>query len=101
MKRFYDRNKGSSRDYSEGDLVWVERTNIPSLRPSKKMDNKRIGPFPIVKKVGAGAYKIRLPDSFKRTSATFNEALLSPFRSDHHHLTQWMSVTTRNGRLKA
>ena len=64
----------------EGDLVWVEWTNIPLLRPSKKLNNKQISPFPVIKKIGAGAYKIKLPDSFKRTSATFNKALLTPFR---------------------
>ena len=57
-KWFYDKKKGVSHCYTEGDLVWVERTNIPSLRPRKKLDNKRIVPFPIVKKVRAGAYKI-------------------------------------------
>ena len=30
--------------------------------------------------MGAGAYKVKLPDSFRQTSATFNKALLTPFK---------------------
>ena len=65
MKCFYDKKRGASHGYMEGDLVWVEWTNIPLLRPSKKLNNKQISPFPVIKKIGAGAYKIKLPDSFK------------------------------------
>ena len=63
MKRFYDRTKGESIAYKKGDKVWLEATNITTKRPMKKLDDKRLGPFTIVDKVGKAAYKLKLPDS--------------------------------------
>src|SRR4051812_487384 len=47
----------------------------------KKLDDKRYGPFEIKKKVGAGAYKLKLPKSWKPIHPVFNEFLLSPFKT--------------------
>ena len=56
MKRYYDWYHGKAMDYKAGDLVWLEKTNIGSTRPMKKLDNRQAGPFPIIEKVGAAAY---------------------------------------------
>ena len=39
MKRYYDRRRGKAMDYKTGDLVWLEKTNIGSTRPMKKLDD--------------------------------------------------------------
>ena len=80
MKRYYDRHRGTAIDYKEGDLVWVEKTNIPSNRPMKKLDDRRMGPFPVMEKVGAAAYRLRLPGQHRRRHPVFNQDLLMPFR---------------------
>ena len=80
MKRFYDRTKGESIAYKKGDKVWLEATNITTKRPMKKLDDKRLGPFTIVDKVGKAAYKLKIPDSW-RIHPVFNEVLLSPYHS--------------------
>ena len=80
MKRFYDRTKGESIAYKKGDKVWLEATNITTKRPMKKLDDKRLGPFTIVDKVGKAAYKLKLPDSW-RIHPVFNEVLLSPYHT--------------------
>ena len=61
MKRYYDRHLGKAMDYKAGDLVWLEKTNIGSTRPMKKLDDRRAVPFPVTEKVGAVAYQIKLP----------------------------------------
>ena len=71
MKRNYDRKKG--------DRVWLEWTNILTDRPAKKLDNKRHGPFKIVKKVGTASYKLKLPTTWKKIHPVFNEVYLSPY----------------------
>ena len=48
-------------NYKAGDLVWLEKMNIGSTQPMKKLDDRRASPFPIIKKVGAAAYQIKLP----------------------------------------
>src|SRR3954469_17224710 len=81
MKKFYDHKRGPSKQYSKGDKVWLEATNIRTDRPMKKLDDKRYGPFEIKKKVGAGAYELKLPKSWRPIHPVFNEFLLSPFKA--------------------
>lgn len=79
MKRFYDKKKGSSRDYKIGDKVWLEGNNIRTDRPMKKLDNKRHGPFLIKKKIGDSAYELDLPKTWRQIHPVFNESLLTPY----------------------
>ena len=55
MKRFYDAHKGKAVEYAPGDLVLLEGTNLKTTRPMKKFDQKRFGPFKIIKRVGASS----------------------------------------------
>src|SRR6202008_1710536 len=48
-------------------------------RPSKKLDDKRAGPFKILEKVGAAAYRLELPAQWK-IHPVFNEVLLSRYQ---------------------
>ncbi len=78
MKRQYDKRKMSSHDYQVGDKVWLDSTNLHLPRPKKKLDNKRVGPFTILEKAGAAAYKLKLPSHWK-IHPCFNEKLLTPY----------------------
>ncbi len=78
MKRQYDKRKTVSRDYQVGDKVWLDATNLHLPRPKKKLDDKRVGPFPVLEKVGAAAYKLKLPVHWK-IHPRFNEKLLTPY----------------------
>src|SRR5882762_2967355 len=60
MKKFYNHKKSDSHEYSIGDKVWLEGTNITTTRPSKKLRDKRYGPFVIEKKEGQSAYRLTL-----------------------------------------
>lgn len=78
MKRNYDRHKRAARVYEEGAWVYLDAYNITTDRPSKKLDDKRYGPFQIERKVGAGAYRLKLPKTWRSIHPVFNEALLWP-----------------------
>ena len=45
MKRYYGRTRGVAKNYQVGDKVWLEGHNITTDRPSKKLEDKRYGPF--------------------------------------------------------
>ena len=49
-------------DYQVGDLVYLDSRNVRSNRPSKKLDQKNLGPFSIIRKVSLYAYKLDLPE---------------------------------------
>ena len=49
-------------DYQVGDLIYLDLRNVRSNRPSKKLDQKNLGPFRIVKKVSLHAYELDLPE---------------------------------------
>src|ERR1700720_3638226 len=78
MKKSYDATKCPGREYSKGDLVWLDTRNLKMDRPSKKLDNKRAGPFAVEEKVGPAGYRLKLPRAW-RIHRVINEVLLTPF----------------------
>jgi hypothetical protein len=80
MKRYYDKNRQKGPEYKPGDKVWLEATNLKTDRPMKKLDNKRFGPMEIIKKVGKSAYKLKIPQTWKKVHPVFNEVILSPYK---------------------
>ena len=79
MSKYYDKKRSKSREYKIGDLVWLEAMNITTDRPSKKLDEKRWGPFKVISKIGASSYKLDLPRTWKQVHNVFNEVLLMPY----------------------
>ena len=65
MKRFYDRSHSMSPNYQPGDSIWLEATNLKTLRPCKKLDDRRFGPFKVLQCVGQQAFRLALPSSWK------------------------------------
>ena len=56
MAKYYNWRRTPAPDYKPGDKVYLDASNIQTNRPSRKLSHRRLGPFPIVKKVGNGAY---------------------------------------------
>ena len=76
---YYNR-KRRSLEFSEGDKVMLRATHIRTLRPSKKLDSRNLGPFTITRKINPNAYELALPDSM-RIHKVFHISLLSPYRT--------------------
>ena len=79
MKEQFNSHAWPTQEYSPGDRVYLESTNIKTNCPSKKLD-KHFGPFEIIKKIGQSAYKLKLPTSWQGLHPIFNESYLSPYR---------------------
>ena len=82
MAKYYDRRRTPAPDYQSGDRVYLDASDIHTTRPSQKLSHKRLGLFTIVKKVGNGAYRLRLPPSMSRLHPVFNVVKLTPAPED-------------------
>lgn len=78
MKEVYDRHRQDTHEYKVGDKVWVDATNLKSNRPSPALNERRYGPFEIIKKISASAYRLNIPDTWT-THDVFNESILTPY----------------------
>ena len=56
--------------------------NIKTKRPSKSLDHKNLGPFPITRVINNSAYELRLPQSINGTFPVFHPWLLHKTAGD-------------------
>ena len=75
MKRQFDKKRQNLQGLKERDNIWLEAKNIYLNRPSKKLDQKRYGPFKISKNIGQGAFQLELLEGWMIHNV-FNKDLL-------------------------
>jgi len=76
MKKQFDKKRRNSQGLKIGDNVWLENKNIHLNRPSKKLDNKRYGPFRILRDIGLEAFQLELLEGWMIHNI-FNEDVLT------------------------
>ena len=90
MKKWADK-KRRSREFQVGDLVLVKMYNHARLSGRHRGLIRRYeGPFPILKKVGAQAYKVELPPKIKY-HPVFHVSLLKPYHGDNEDPSRGVS----------
>ncbi|MBW0561539.1 hypothetical protein O181_101254 [Austropuccinia psidii MF-1] len=62
-------------------MVCLSSKNIKSTRPTKKLCESWLGPFPILKKVRTHAYHLKLPSQWKSINPVFHISLLEPVKT--------------------
>ena len=65
-----------------GDKVWLDGRHIKTQRPIKKLDDRWFGPFEIQKVLSRNAYRLKLPQSFRRVHPVFHVSLLRRWNPD-------------------
>ena len=80
QKRYYDQGHKDIQ-FAVGDWVMLNARHIKTSRPSKKFDDKCLGPFEIVDKIGTHAYRLDLPSSFE-IHDVFHCSLLEPYHKN-------------------
>lgn len=87
MARYYNRKVKDAPSYKVGDKVWLDAKHLKTDRPTKKLDDKWFGPFPIEKVVSRSAFRLKLPKTMK-VHPVFNVSKLRPYIPDpvmHRH----------------
>jgi hypothetical protein len=67
--------------FKKGDKVFLSRQNLKTKRPSRKLDNLRIGPFEVLEAIGPVNYRLQLPKGM-RIHPVFHKKLLEPAPPD-------------------
>ena len=79
MKRYAVFHQGEPPKYKVGDKVWLEMQHLKIARPSKKLLEKRIGPYPITEIKSSNAVKLGLPKTI-RIRSVVNVSHVCPYK---------------------
>ncbi|MBW0489570.1 hypothetical protein O181_029285 [Austropuccinia psidii MF-1] len=81
IKRYADKSSASPLVFNPGDMVLLSSKKIKSTRPTKKLSERWLGPFQILKKVKNHAYHLKLPYQWKSIHPVFHISLLEPVKT--------------------
>ena len=73
-----NRRRRPARTLLPGAHVWLLRRNIRTIRPSSKLDVRRLGPFTVIGPVGTSSFRLNLPKTM-HIHPVFNVSLLEPY----------------------
>ncbi|MBW0491574.1 hypothetical protein O181_031289 [Austropuccinia psidii MF-1] len=80
FKKYADRNRTIPPDFQPGHKVWLASKNIKPTRPTKKLSERWLGPFKVIKKIGSHAYHLKLPFQWNSVHPVLYVSLLEPFK---------------------
>lgn len=60
-----NKHRDPAPPFKVGDSVWLLNRNLKPSRPSRKLDYRKIGPYPIVRQVNPVTFELQLPDHLK------------------------------------
>jgi hypothetical protein len=81
QQKYADRHT-KPREFEVGDKVWLSGKNIRTKRPSKKLDHRFYGPYPVLERVGTQAYRFKFLQQVGSIHDVFYVSLLEPYVSD-------------------
>ncbi|MBW0477941.1 hypothetical protein O181_017656 [Austropuccinia psidii MF-1] len=81
FKRYANKSRESPPVLNPGDMVWLSSKNIKSTRPTKKLLERCVDPFPILKKVSTYAYHLKFLSQWKSIHPVFHISLLEPVKT--------------------
>ncbi|SOV08925.1 uncharacterized protein UDID_17787 [Ustilago sp. UG-2017a] len=67
-------------EFKVGDMVYINRRNWKTWRPTLKLDTRFAGPYPVQERIGCRAYQITLPANL-RVHDVFHVSMLEPART--------------------
>ncbi|MBW0527647.1 hypothetical protein O181_067362 [Austropuccinia psidii MF-1] len=81
LKRYADKSRERPPVFNPGDMIWLSSKNINTTRPTRKLSERWLGPFPIMKKVSSHSYHLKLPSQWKSIHPVFHISLFKPVKT--------------------
>ena len=78
MAQYYNQQHVPAPEYQPGGRVYLDASDIKTMRPSQKLAHRFLGPYTVVRRVAQNAYKLDLPPSMKHLHPIFNVVKLLP-----------------------
>jgi hypothetical protein len=82
QEQYANKTRTPAPAYRKGDLVFLDRRNIPTDRPMQKLEQRFLGPFEIDEVLNSHAYQLKLAPELSRLHKTFHPNLLRPAPTD-------------------
>jgi hypothetical protein len=79
---YYNRCRIPAPKLKPGNLVWIDGSDIQMTCLSQKLGHHNLGPYPVEKHIGHGAYRVKLPPSLWRLHPVFPIMKLLPTADD-------------------
>ncbi|MBW0479424.1 hypothetical protein O181_019139 [Austropuccinia psidii MF-1] len=80
FKKYADKNRSVPPDLQPGEKVWLAYKNIKTTRPTKKLSERWLGPFEVIKKIGSHAYHLKFLQQWKSVHPVSHVSLLEPVK---------------------
>ncbi|MBW0471072.1 hypothetical protein O181_010787 [Austropuccinia psidii MF-1] len=80
FKKYADRNRSITPDFQPVDKLWLASKNIKTTRPTKKLSERWLGPFEVIKKIGSHTYHLKFFQQWKSVHPVFYVSLLEPVK---------------------
>lgn len=83
------------REYEVGDLVFLKVSPWKGLMrfgKKGKLSPRFIGPFEILKRIGAVAYELALPPNLQQVHNVFHVSMLRKYNADARHIVEYEQV---------
>jgi len=77
MKRYYDQCRTPALVFNPGDKVFLNASDIQTMRPSQKLSHRRLSPFVVERRIEPMAYRLKLPYRMKQLHPVFNVVKLT------------------------
>jgi hypothetical protein len=78
MQKFSDPNRQQPATFQVGDMVWLSRKNINTIKNINKLDSTKIGPYKVIRNIKNISYELDLPNTMKQ-HPVFHVSLLSAY----------------------
>jgi len=77
MKRYYDQCRTLALVFNSGNKVFLDASDIWTMRPSQKLLHWQLGPFVVERRIGPMAYCLKLLHQMKQLYPVFNVVKLT------------------------